>query len=429
MPGPQPPTRSLSQHRRSRGIFHQKSADEMKPRTRYWSEGHSNKIHSVAADPVRSKSLSWKQEEEEAALVSKMKKSPRHLSASMRGGRSPSRHPPVYRTRSLSDTQSFDVIIKDEELERVRRKSSKSTDNLSRVFATPRPAHRSASVGDQSMHHDTFFFKPRSRVFTDPGGVARGQRANPSNLLTSTEARNTNAEVTNTFDQDRTSGSINFIVSPITLKYEGEEVEYHSREHNFTVKIPKAALKKRSMIEVQVGLAIHGPFTFPERSQNVSPILWLCSIPDTKFRKPIQITLPHCMTDARPTSLKRKKIGLTLQFMMASLKSDASSKSRNRQFEFNPMEGEETFAPDEMSGTLLTKHLSPLCIVANGGSKTSQLGREVALHACYCVVPVLPRATRGREWSIHFCVTFNLQSCIQVNWVGNCDMHTNLIVI
>jgi hypothetical protein len=240
-----------------------------------------------------------------------------------------------------------------------------------------------------------------------------GRRRTASNKsFSGSEKRRRDADGMSDVDQDRASGSINFTMSPIVLKYDGEEFGYHSDEHNFTVTIPKGALKKKGTVEVQIGLAIHGPFTFPERSQNVSPILWLCSIPETKFRKPVQIELPHCIcTDAYPGSQKRRKAdsGLTLRFASANLKSGSSNKSGKRNFEFNFTEGEEVLSG--MYGTLLTKHLSPMCVVASSG-KISELPREIALHASYCIIPVLPVAVRGRTWNIHFCITYSLHCCI-----------------
>lgn len=404
MPGSSSSTRSLLQQRRPRGIFHQKITDEIKPRTRYWSEGHSNKIHSVAPDPIRSKSLSWKQEES--------RKRPQHLLDAV--SKSPARTTPVYRTRSFSEAQSLGVMIKDKELKKEKRKSSRSTDNLSHMSTTQGLAHHTSSIGAQSQHRDVF--QLRRRVSIDPAAGVVDQRCASDKLLMSSENRKSIADEMSDFDQDCMSGSISFIMSPMILKYEGEDLDYHSKEHNFIIKIPKGALKKKGTIEVQIGLAIHGPFTFPERSQSVSPILWLCSIPDTKFRKPIEVTLPHCITDARPGSLNRRKPndGLTLQFTSASLKSGTSSKSRKRQFEFNPADGEEVFSSnDEMCGLLHTKHLNPLCIVASSG-KNTELSREIAIHASYCIIPVLPVAISGREWNIHFCITFNLHSCLQV---------------
>lgn len=396
-------------HRRPghQGIFHQKSASEMAPRTKYWSEGHTNKIHSVNLDPIRSKSLSWRQEE-----ASRMTSPQRERSVT------PTHTTPVFRRRSLSETRSYDVVVASSSSPRRQvsragsQKSSKSTENISQQVSTffrHSPARRSFSARGRIQNGEI-----RERAYTDIIlGGSRGRRGSFS-----ADKRRSVKTSCSELDTDRTSGSISFILSPVILKYEGEELEYHSREHNFSIKIPKGAVKKPATVEIQVGLAIHGPFVFPENSRNASPILWLCSIPDTKFRKPIHITLPHCIAEARSGSLKRRKYdeGVCLQFASASLK-PASSKSRGRrEFEFSPADGEEEIhcGPEaDMSGAIATKHLSPLCIVASCG-KMNAVMQEMTLHAVYCIVPVIPITVTGRQWSIHFCITFDLPTCVQV---------------
>ena len=303
------------------------------------------------------------------------------------------------------------VAKKDVEL-KAKKPSSRSIDNITQLSTFQSSGTIRPPVKEEVDPYSTLLFQPRARVYTDPGISSRGQASH--NHLTNDVGR----KLGNTKSlpvEDRSSGSICFIESPTNIVYDGDELEYHSSEHNFTIKIPKGATKKRGTTEIQIGLALHGPFTFPDRTQNVSPILWLCAIPDTKLRKPVQITLPHCITNAHHGSLKHRRgdEGLALQFASASLKSGTSSKSRKRQFEFHPTEGEEVLWPSETCGSILMKNLSPVCIVASS-AKTADLKRELSLHACYCIVPVVPQRIQGRDWSIHFCITFHLQSCIQV---------------
>ena len=404
---PESPTSrpSLAQQRRSRGIFHQKSYEQLKPRTRYWSEGHSNKIHSVTTDPVRPKSLSWQSQES--------------ISHHSSVGKADKLQAAVCRSKSVSDTHSLQVAMVEDDL-KSRKVSSRSIDNLMQLARNVGFSSRSTVANDKQHKKDALAQK-RQKGFTYP--VTKGSS---SALLCEEPRRSSDSTSMILLDDDRTSGSLGFVEQPTTIVYEGEELEYSLNEHNFTVKIPKGALKKRGTTEIQVGLLVHGPFTFPEQSRNVSPILWLCAIPETKLRKPIQITLPHCMTKGLTGSLKRKtgEENMTLQFASASLKSSHSSRLHKRQFEFMSAEGEESFS--ETSGILYTKHLIPVCIMASC-IKTSSIGREISLHGNYCIVPVTPRA-RERDWSIHFCVTFNLHSCIQVNSYYR-DIHKALCLL
>jgi hypothetical protein len=415
----------LTHQRGGQGIFGQKFETPAPPRTKYWSEGHSNKIHSVNPDPIRSKSLSW---QKNGCSTASTADSPSH---GMERGGTPTHSTPVFRRRSLSETLSYDVAStpasREKETRRVSRKSSHSTDNLSHMstFFKHIPARRSFSARGRMTQQNESSHHSRERAYTEVviGGRKRSFSRHPPNSDTkrcgSVSGRVPGGEI----DHDRSSGSINFTLSPVILKYDGEELEYRSDEHDFSICIPKGALKKRATVEIQVGLAIHGPFTFSENSTNVSPILWLCSIPDTKFKKPITITLPHCIADARPGSLKRRKVedSLSLHFTSASLKSGTSAAPANkscgkRQFEFSAAECEEEISSSQesgLSGSISTKQLSPLCIVASIG-RSRDLSREMALHAVYCIVPVLPAAICGREWNLHFCITFNLHTCVQV---------------
>ena len=388
---------SLSQRKCLQSIFH----DENMPSTRFWSERHSNKLHSVTPNPVRSKSLWWHQDESSSTTLP----GPAQVALA---------HPSAFRSRSLSDTQSSKVTMQEVAL-KSRKISSRSTDNLFSIVRKSNGAPSSAN--DEVDLLGTPFIQPRHRLHTDPGISTRGKVSKNHGVSeTGLNRKRGNSASKNSLDEDRTSGSIYFIESPTTLVYNGDDLEYHSKEHNFTVKIPKGAVKKRGTTEIQIGLAMHGPFSFPERTQNVSPILWLCTIPDTKLRKPVQVTLSHCITTAHcNSSTKQKKADkpLRLQFASASLKSGYSSKARKRHFEFHPTEGEEVVWSEEMHGSILIRHLSPICIVASSG-RTTDLTREISLHSWYCVVPVVPKIISGTEWSIHFCITFHLQSCIQV---------------
>ena len=47
---------------------------------------------------------------------------------------------------------------------------------------------------------------------------------------------------------------------------------------------------------LEVGVAMNGPYNFPENVYPISPILWLNLIDkDTSIEKSIQISLPHCL--------------------------------------------------------------------------------------------------------------------------------------
>ena len=85
------------------------------------------------------------------------------------------------------------------------------------------------------------------------------------------------------------------------LKCDYYGLDYMIENHDITLKIPKGAVAKREKI-LEVGVAMHGPFIFPENTQPISPILWLHLLEeDVKLNKPIELILPHCYTGSLMT--------------------------------------------------------------------------------------------------------------------------------
>ena len=212
---------------------------------------------------------------------------------------------------------------------------------------------------------------------------------------------------------------ISFIDPLVTIKCNSEGGEYKSENHDFKIRIPKGAIKKKTTIEVQIGITLHGPFHFPDAMKPVSPVLWLSTNPDTKFRKPVEITLPHYIDTsstavATPPSVQtnasKQKRTHGLHFLRATC-SPASPTNRHshphKTFRFQSTDGEHWFWVNENHGTLHTKHLCFLCIAAN-------VNKEFASRAGYCLIPVIPKPIVDTSWRIHYCVTYLLKTCIQV---------------
>ena len=49
--------------------------------------------------------------------------------------------------------------------------------------------------------------------------------------------------------------------------------EYTNVDHDITLRIPERAMAEGEKIHFEVGVAMYGPFTFPENTQPISPIL------------------------------------------------------------------------------------------------------------------------------------------------------------
>lgn len=77
-----------------------------------------------------------------------------------------------------------------------------------------------------------------------------------------------------------------------------KEYEYLVHGHDVVLKIPRNALPvaDQHKVCIEVGVAMYGPFNFPENIHPISPILWLNLIDkNTQITKPFQISLPHCL--------------------------------------------------------------------------------------------------------------------------------------
>ena len=201
--------------------------------------------------------------------------------------------------------------------------------------------------------------------------------------------------------------SIPFVEPVAIITCNSDGGEYKSEEHGFQVAVPKGAIKKRASVEIQIGITLHGPFDFPEGKRPISPILWLCSNPETKFRKPVEVTLPHYLNTSGSGNGcdSGKEFGFT--FLKALHKSSVVNAQGRRRYQFHSTDGEEWFWSNENRGTLLTKHFCFVCIAANTSS-------DVTTRATYCLVTVIPKPIEQPTWKIHYCVTYLLRTCIQV---------------
>lgn len=73
-----------------------------------------------------------------------------------------------------------------------------------------------------------------------------------------------------------------------------------------SVTIPPGAIPTKTTARVELGVALYGPFVFPDDYQPVSPIIWLCTR-GVQLLLPITITLPHVITDVDKVALSFAK--------------------------------------------------------------------------------------------------------------------------
>ena len=73
-------------------------------------------------------------------------------------------------------------------------------------------------------------------------------------------------------------------------------VVYTITEHDITLRIPEGAVAIGKFSHLEMGAAMYGPFTFPENTQPISPILWLCPLEeDAQLEKAICVKSSYHM--------------------------------------------------------------------------------------------------------------------------------------
>ena len=175
---------------------------------------------------------------------------------------------------------------------------------------------------------------------------------------------------------------------------------YYNFTHDIFVNFPKGAIPEGILLNIEVGVALTGPFQFPKGTKSVSPVVWLCVLQYEHFRflKPVEITLPHYLSLRTEECSKSTR----LQFMKAG-----HSRGQSNEYVFLPTDDQAIFRPRQSYGTLYANHFCFLCI-------TAQIGHETTAKARYCLISALPNSTKQPSWSAHFCVAYFLPTCTEV---------------
>ena len=178
-------------------------------------------------------------------------------------------------------------------------------------------------------------------------------------------------------------------------------VSFYDVANEFGLEIPEGAIPEQESITIDIGVAMHGPFEFPEGLKPVSPVFWVCVRESklSRFLKPVTITLPHCIDlDCSKTI---NSLGLTF------LK---GGHERNFQhiYQFQKVEeAEMVFEAHQTKGALKTTHFCSLCI-------TGKVSPELTKHTKFCIYAVIPPSVAPSEAAYcHFFISFLLATCIK----------------
>ena len=178
-------------------------------------------------------------------------------------------------------------------------------------------------------------------------------------------------------------------------------LEYTIEDHDITLRIPEGAVSKGEKFHFEIGVTMYGPFIFPEKTQIISPIVWLCIQENIELKKPLQLILPHFLIGQSRTKLQYHKI----KFAKAS--HDYFLKNGQMMYQFKDSSAKVLFA-SRGYGVIISTHCCFYCIQAD---HTPELARD----AGYCLARIENNSTLSHQRNeIFFSAVYFLGTCIKV---------------
>ena len=202
-------------------------------------------------------------------------------------------------------------------------------------------------------------------------------------------------------DSDNTREYIPACFSPVaTLSQCTHNGRHYCDECNdFGLEIPAGAIPEGESITIDIGVALYGPFQYPEGLRPVSPVFWVCvrDQKDFQFLKPVEITIPHCL------NLENRNDIETLD--LSILKGDHEMNPQQI-YQFQKHEGGSVLEPLKKYGILKTTHFCSQCIAID-------IKKEYIQKAMFSISAVFPSVISTTD-SAYFFITFLLKTCLNV---------------
>ena len=181
--------------------------------------------------------------------------------------------------------------------------------------------------------------------------------------------------------------------------------EYTNVDHDITLRIPEGAVAEGEKIHFEVGVAMYGPFTFPENTQPISPILWLCILEeDIELKKPFQVVLPHYLI-----GLSKERIQYHHVRFSKANHCNYTFVDNQMTYRFEPYSDAKPHLATSgyrNYGVLISKHCCFYCIEAKETP-------ELAMDAGYCLIQIESSLSLQRN-EIFFVGIYFLDTCLKV---------------
>ena len=175
---------------------------------------------------------------------------------------------------------------------------------------------------------------------------------------------------------------------------------YYDECNDFCLEIPAGAIPEGQTITIDIGVALHGPFHYPEGLRPVSPVFWVCVRDQNnfKFLKPVKVRIQHCLSIENYDDIE--SLGVTF------LKGDHEVNVQ-KMYQFQQAQGNMLIEPQSMYAMIQITHFCSLCF----SSKVNTNLFEKAIFCLYSVIPCEISANKPSD--AYFFITFRLKTCLK----------------
>ena len=202
------------------------------------------------------------------------------------------------------------------------------------------------------------------------------------------------------------------------LYFDSSGLEHRINEYDITVKIAEGSIPEGQTAHLKVGAALNGPFKSSSGKRPISPILWLCPEGELTLSKPIEIVLPHILTNV--TTEDVQKFGI--QVAKANHKDFVTSPDNHIHYIFNSFKVNEMRFESNTTGNYVAMKVTHCCFLCLEAYRQEQMDPTVAqamakrmgycMHCIECLKSPYPSSPLKE--TIFFCASFFLEKCIKV---------------
>ena len=201
------------------------------------------------------------------------------------------------------------------------------------------------------------------------------------------------------------SSKLPFIKPVEVLQVSSKNKEYYNDSLGLCIDVPEGAVPEGSLLQLEVGMCLYGPFKFPGGLYPIAPILMLCPQKYIKLAKPLRVTLPHNVDDAKDSDVGA--LGIEV------IKADHTSLLNGGECIFDNVISDSNISfTDRNDFSVVTFSLSHFCFVTLRATTTS----EIAERTGYCICPLYPplNDVMSGDFMYHLCVTYYMPPCLEV---------------